>query len=204
MKKRHLIYLLPALLFISAALFAQTRQTILFNDGWKFYKGDVSNGSGPAFNDAAWRQVDLPHDWSIEGPFDEQWASATGYLQGGIGWYRKTFNIAPNLRSNDLHRTAPTSNRTNNRRNIASSWNYKEGDSIRISCFTNCNEAKLMLNGKSLGKKQLVDAAEKVITWDIGYHPGELAVKGYEKGAGAAKYSLKTAGEAYSIKALAE
>ncbi len=54
-----------------------------------------------------------------------------------------------------------------NRRNIASSWNYKEGDSIRISCFTNCNQAELMLNGKSSGKKQLADAAEKVITWDI-------------------------------------
>ncbi len=78
--------------------------------------------------------------------------------------------------------TAPASNRTNNRRNIASSWNYKEGDSIRISCFTNCNEAELMLNGKSLGKKQLADAAEKVITWDIAYQPGELSVKGYKKG----------------------
>ncbi len=102
MKKSHLIYLLPALLFISTSLFAQTRQTILFNDGWKFYKGNVADGNNPSFNDEGWRQVGLPHDWSIEGPFDEQWASATGYLPGGIGWYRKTFNIAPNLRSKNI------------------------------------------------------------------------------------------------------
>jgi hypothetical protein len=61
-----------------------------------------------------------------------------------------------------------------------------------------------MLNGKSSGKKQLADAAEKVITWDVVYHPGELAVKGYEKGTEATQYSLKTASEAYSIKALAD
>ncbi|MEO6729900.1 MAG: sugar-binding domain-containing protein [Ferruginibacter sp.] len=91
------------LLTISTTCLAQqTRQTILFNDGWKFHKGDVSNGNQPAFDDAAWRKVDVPHDWSIEGPFDEQWASATGYLPGGIGWYRKSFNIAPNLRSKNI------------------------------------------------------------------------------------------------------
>jgi hypothetical protein len=39
-----------------------------------------------------------------------------------------------------------------------------------------------MLNGKSSGKKQLADAAEKVITWDIVYHPGELAEKDMRKG----------------------
>ncbi|HWI93219.1 MAG TPA: glycoside hydrolase family 2 TIM barrel-domain containing protein [Flavisolibacter sp.] len=77
---------------ISIVLSAQqTRQTVLFNDGWKFNKGEVSNADQASFNDANWRSVDLPHDWSIEGPFDEQWASATAYLPAGIGWYRKTF-----------------------------------------------------------------------------------------------------------------
>ena len=74
----------------------QSRQTILFNRDWKFFKGDVLNGQSVTASDKNWRLLDLPHDWSIEGPFDEKWASATGYLPGGIGWYRKTFRLAPN------------------------------------------------------------------------------------------------------------
>jgi beta-galactosidase len=42
----------------------------------------------------------------------------------------------------------------NRRRNITASWNYKEGDSVRISCYTNCGAAELFLNGRSLGRKQ--------------------------------------------------
>ncbi|WDF56142.1 sugar-binding domain-containing protein [Mucilaginibacter sp. KACC 22063] len=58
----------------------------LFNDNWKFHSGDT------AINKTLWRTVELPHDWSIEGPFSEEWASATGYLPGGIGWYKKSFS----------------------------------------------------------------------------------------------------------------
>lgn len=63
-----------------------------FNTGWKFHPGDVPDGQADGLNDGAWREVNLPHDWSIEGPFSERWASATGYLPGGIGWYRKEFD----------------------------------------------------------------------------------------------------------------
>ncbi|HET9278093.1 MAG TPA: glycoside hydrolase family 2 TIM barrel-domain containing protein, partial [Flavitalea sp.] len=69
------------------------RQTILFTDNWKFYKGDVFNGESVKLDDSKWQSVDLPHDWSIEGPFSQQWASGTGFLPGGLGWYRKTFNV---------------------------------------------------------------------------------------------------------------
>jgi len=69
------------------------RQTVLFTDAWKFYKGDVLQGESETQDDQNWRTVDLPHDWSIEGPFSKQWASGTGFLPGGIGWYRKTFQI---------------------------------------------------------------------------------------------------------------
>ncbi|MDX1935045.1 MAG: hypothetical protein SFU56_20805, partial [Capsulimonadales bacterium] len=60
-----------------------------FNDGWKFRYGEADGAEAADFDDRSWRDVTLPHDWSIEGPFDRQWASATGYLPGGIGWYRK-------------------------------------------------------------------------------------------------------------------
>ncbi|MBE7170074.1 MAG: DUF4982 domain-containing protein [Williamsia sp.] len=69
------------------------RQTVLFTDDWKFHKGDVPDGQTENFDDHDWRPVELPHDWSIEGPFSQQWASGTGFLPGGIGWYRKIFQI---------------------------------------------------------------------------------------------------------------
>lgn len=85
--------------FLSAQ---ESRQTILFNKDWKFYKGEISNAEQMSFNDAAWRHLDLPHDWSIEGSFGEQWASSTAYLPGGIGWYRKTFELSNDIRSKNI------------------------------------------------------------------------------------------------------
>src|ERR1700712_525624 len=88
------IALLLLIVFTCCNIFSQqSRQTILFNDNWKFYKGDIAGADKNSFNDKEWRLVTLPHDWSIEGPFDEQWASATAYLPAGIGWYRKTFEV---------------------------------------------------------------------------------------------------------------
>ena len=68
-------------------------QTRLFNDDWKFHLGDVPGADAAEYDDADWRAVTLPHDWSIEAAFDPQWASATGFLPGGVGWYRKTFTL---------------------------------------------------------------------------------------------------------------
>ena len=104
MKQRKNHFLLLLFFFFTAvdSPAQQARQTILFNDDWKFYKGEMADADKPAFDDAGWRMITLPHDWSIEGPFDEQWASATGYLPGGVGWYRKTFDVAPTLRSKNI------------------------------------------------------------------------------------------------------
>ncbi len=79
------------------ALQAQTsRITKLFNSGWKFYRADVAHGEAMDFDDHAWRSLNLPHDWSIEGPYSQQLASGTAFLPGGIGWYRKTFSVPSN------------------------------------------------------------------------------------------------------------
>ncbi|MGH9582971.1 MAG: glycoside hydrolase family 2 protein [Bryobacteraceae bacterium] len=69
----------------------RTRET--FDFGWKFFKGDVPGAQMPGFSDSAWRSVDLPHDWSIEGPYSETAPTGGpgGYLPTGIGWYRKRF-----------------------------------------------------------------------------------------------------------------
>jgi beta-galactosidase len=70
-----------------------------FDFGWKFFKGDAPGAQQPGFADTTWRSLDLPHDWSIEGPFSEQPGSATsGHLPTGIGWYRKRFNIPESFR----------------------------------------------------------------------------------------------------------
>ncbi len=58
----------------------------------------MQGGEAVNLNEAGWRNIDLPHDWSIEGPFSKDNFSCTGYLPGGIGWYRKTFNIPARLK----------------------------------------------------------------------------------------------------------
>jgi len=66
-----------------------------FDFGWKFFQGDVPGAQEPGFADASWKDVDLPHDFSIGGPVTEN-APARGqggYLPTGIGWYRKHFTI---------------------------------------------------------------------------------------------------------------
>ena len=64
-----------------------------FNDGWLFSLADDSAAVAPAYNDSTWRRLDLPHDWSIKQPYSPYLASCTGYLPGGIGWYRKHFTV---------------------------------------------------------------------------------------------------------------
>lgn len=82
---------------------AQDSRGKLFNSGWKFYKGDVREGEKILLDDQEWRSVQLPHDWSIEGPFSNEWASGTGYLPGGIGWYRKSFTIPEDQQGKHLY-----------------------------------------------------------------------------------------------------
>ncbi|UOQ68707.1 sugar-binding domain-containing protein [Hymenobacter volaticus] len=100
MRSNLLLLLIFACSLLSArAQTSASRQQLLFNSDWKFHWGDVTAGEKPDFNDQDWRRLELPHDWSIEGPFSQEWASATGYLPGGIGWYRKTFDVPASFRA---------------------------------------------------------------------------------------------------------
>src|SRR5262245_29884678 len=80
-----------------------------FTEDWRFVlvnptgitdpTGEYEQAPDPAYDDSAWRELDLPHDWSIEllpttGPGTGT-SGGTGYLQGGLGWYRKTFTLPP-------------------------------------------------------------------------------------------------------------
>jgi beta-galactosidase len=81
-----------------------TQRSSDFDRGWKFAlvnrtditdpTGAYANAADPIYDDSPWRTVDLPHDWSIElDPTPEGTTSDTGYFQGGLGWYRKTFTL---------------------------------------------------------------------------------------------------------------
>jgi hypothetical protein len=93
---RRILALLMFLLSFSVAGQPVGRSVLNFNSGWKFNKGDITEGQKTDLDDSKWRQVDLPHDWSIEGPFSKNNYSCTAYLPGGIGWYRKTFTVPEN------------------------------------------------------------------------------------------------------------
>ena len=103
-------HLLPCLLLLlgarPAGLAAQPapRQVVDFDKGWRFHLGDVAGAEKPAFQAARWRALTLPHDWSIEGKFDEKNPARPegGGLPTGIGWYRKTFTVPATSRSRQV------------------------------------------------------------------------------------------------------
>lgn len=78
----------------------KVRKNILFDQGWRFKKGDMENGYYIDFHDSNWEILNLPHDWSIEGPFNKNNPSGRSgaFLPRGIGWYRKHFNISEKYR----------------------------------------------------------------------------------------------------------
>ena len=83
---------------------ASTSRTISFDNDWLFRKDSSIHAEEINYNDATWRKLDLPHDWSIEdlpnqtpdsivGPFSKAAVSGRdgGFLVGGTAWYRKHF-----------------------------------------------------------------------------------------------------------------
>ena len=81
-----------------------------FNDDWRFVlvgtdirttDGNSIAAESPTFEDSRWRRLQLPHDWSVEYPMSPQLFSCTGYLPGGVGWYRKHFSLKEGNHSAD-------------------------------------------------------------------------------------------------------
>lgn len=83
------------------------RATVPLHDGWRFAlvdpggitdpDGAYTNAADPGYDDSAWREVAVPHDWSIEQtPTTEHGTtSGTGFFPGGLGWYRLAFTLPP-------------------------------------------------------------------------------------------------------------
>ncbi len=69
--------------------------TVSLDVDWRFHLGDATGAQRPNFDDGSWTSLDVPHDWSISLPFNQSSAAGSGggYLDGGVGWYRKRFSL---------------------------------------------------------------------------------------------------------------
>ncbi len=102
MRRAQIVGILAAVAFlflmVKASFAAEPsgpRVVKLFDDDWRFFKGDAPGAEAAAFDDGEWRTFSVPHDWSIEGPFDQA-APTRGsgaFLPAGVGWYRKHFTL---------------------------------------------------------------------------------------------------------------
>jgi beta-galactosidase len=87
--------LLPVFLFSCLSAFSQISfgDSKKINDNWKFNLQDTPDAQKQAYDDSKWQSVNVPHDWSVKGQLSPTLASCTGFLPGGIGWYRKSVTI---------------------------------------------------------------------------------------------------------------
>jgi beta-galactosidase len=92
--------ILAVLTGVLATPAAAQRQRLSMDPGWRFTLGDPAGAERPGFDDRAWRRLDVPHDWSIEGTpsRDAPGAGTVGYFPTGTGWYRKAFRLPAGAR----------------------------------------------------------------------------------------------------------
>lgn len=92
--------LLPARAGAVTVVSVSGERRLGFNEAWRFAKDALDGAEQPAFDDAGWTELRLPHDWAISGPFDSKLNPHTGALPiFGTGWYRKAFTLPENARS---------------------------------------------------------------------------------------------------------
>lgn len=71
------------------------RATLNMDSGWRFHLGESTGAQVAEFDDAAWRTLDVPHDWSAEGDYAPANPPQNAWLPAGVGWYRKSFDADP-------------------------------------------------------------------------------------------------------------
>lgn len=76
-------------------------------------------------------------------------------------------------------------------------WKGKEGQTINVWAYSNCEEVELFLNKKSLGKKAMPENGH--LAWDVVYKPGTLMARGFKNGKKVMEETIKTTGEASSL-----
>lgn len=127
MRKKTLSIVILLIMCIAPSLRAQVSfgKPEKINENWKFILSDVQDAQSVTLDDTRWQQISLPHDWSVKGQLSPTLASCTGYLPGGIGWYRKTIDIPAD----------------------------KQGQKVYLYFEGIYNRSEVFLNGQSLGKR---------------------------------------------------
>lgn len=94
MKRAYIIF---SFMLVTLPLFVKGQasfgEAVKINHGWEFKNREYEDEFKGKARIKEWRTVDLPHDWSAEGPYSPHLASCTGYLPGGVGWYKKSLTI---------------------------------------------------------------------------------------------------------------
>lgn len=100
---------------LQAQEYSENRQKYSLDEGWRFHEGDIPfpvikghsasyqnakagrswGAAAPKYDDSQWKEVNLPHDWAVEQPFNPQANLSQGFRDRGFGWYRRTFEISP-------------------------------------------------------------------------------------------------------------
>ncbi|MCX6309212.1 MAG: DUF4982 domain-containing protein [Bacteroidia bacterium] len=125
--KRKQFVLLTVVLIFTTSLTAQVSfgKAEKINDGWKFTLNNPDKTESATIADKDWREVVLPHDWSVKGQLSPTLASCIGYLPGGIGWYKKVLQIPQE----------------------------KTGQKVYLYFEGVYNRSEVFVNGKSVGKR---------------------------------------------------
>jgi beta-galactosidase/beta-glucuronidase len=126
MKPKMRLLLIASFIFSVQTMFAQGfGEAEKINPNWKFVLHDVENGEQMDLNDRRWQTIHLPHDWSVKQQLSPTLASCTGYLPGGIGWYRKQLFVPAE----------------------------REGEKVYLYFEGVYNRSEVFVNGESLGKR---------------------------------------------------
>jgi beta-galactosidase len=82
-------------------------------------------------------------------------------------------------------------------------WNYKTGDTVMVVCYTNCQQAQLILNGQKVSEPKDFDKGKGFITWEIPFDAGKLEVLGVNSGLETVRFAIETSKRPYGIQASA-
>ena len=125
-----------------------------------------------------------------------------------LGWFRQSlWSSQPMVYiAANVHEDAPKAPATGprvvdreRRSRTQELWNWPQGSTVDIVCYSNCEEVQLVLNDKSVGARQMAEAVEGVMTWSIPYETGTLKAIGLVKGKPACEFILQTTGPAARI-----
>ena len=189
-----------------------------YGEDHKVYPQRIIYGSENRHDLAAWKAV--TNNEHIFGQFlwtgidylgeSGQWparGSSAGLLdlagqRKPLGWYRAAlWSTKPVCYIGSTPSPQQREGRPSRRRNNVSpyatdTWNYREGQQVRVVCYTNAQTARLLLNGKEVGGKPQRDSDTDILYWDVDYEPGTLRCEA-DNGA---CYEIITSGQPHAIK----